>query len=54
MPYIYLRGIRGRDFMEVGLTTTYAISATKVVSLNLVHGQVYWIQHYVIKFISDL
>jgi hypothetical protein len=27
---------------------------TKVVSLNLVHGKVYLIQHYVIKFVSDL
>ena len=27
---------------------------TKVVSLNPVHGEVYLIQHYVIKFVSDL
>jgi hypothetical protein len=27
---------------------------TKVVSLNAAHGQVYSIQHYVIKFVSDL
>jgi hypothetical protein len=27
---------------------------TKVVSLNPVHGKVYSIQHYVIKFVSDL
>ena len=27
---------------------------TKVVSVNPVHGEVYWIQHYVIKFVSDL
>ena len=27
---------------------------TKVVSQNLVHGEVYSIQHYVIKFVSDL
>jgi hypothetical protein len=27
---------------------------TKVVSSNFVHGEVYWIQHYVIKFVSDL
>ena len=26
----------------------------KVVSLNLVHGELYSIQHYVIKFVSDL
>jgi hypothetical protein len=27
---------------------------TKVVSLNPAHGKVYLIQHYVIKFVSDL
>ena len=27
--------------------------ATKVVSLNPIHGEVYSIQHYVIKFVSD-
>jgi hypothetical protein len=27
---------------------------TKVVSLNPVHGEVYSIQHYVIKFVGDL
>ena len=27
---------------------------TKIVSLNSVHGDVYSIQHYVIKFVSDL
>ena len=27
---------------------------TKVVSLNPVHGEVFSIQHYVIKFVSDL
>jgi len=27
---------------------------TKVVSSNSVHGEVYSIQHYVIKFVSDL
>ena len=45
---------RGRDRMVVGFTTTYAISAyhSKVMSLNPVHGEV--IQHYVIKFVSDL
>ena len=49
------RGRRGRDSMVVGFTTTYAISAyhTKVVNSNPVHGEVYSIQHYVIKFVSD-
>jgi len=28
--------------------------ATKVVSSNPAHGEVYSIQHYVIKFVSDL
>jgi len=27
---------------------------TNVVSSNPAHGEVYWIQHYVIKFVSDL
>jgi hypothetical protein len=27
---------------------------TKIVSSNHVHGEVYLIQHYVIKFVSDL
>ena len=27
---------------------------TKVVSLNPVHGEVYYIQHYVIKFVSSM
>ena len=45
MRSIYLkriRGCRGSDHMVVGFTTTYAISA---------HHS---IQHYVIKFVSDL
>ena len=33
--------------MVVGITT-------KVVSSNPVHGEVYSIQHYVIKFVSDM
>jgi hypothetical protein len=42
--------------MEVGFTTTFAISAitTDIVSLNPVHGEVYSRQHYVIKFVSDV
>ena len=38
----------GCDRMVVGFTTT------KVVSSNPVHGEVYSIQHYVMKFVSDL
>ena len=55
--YKMLRGRRGRDRMLVGFTTTCAISAYHhylVVSSNPVHGEVYLIQHYVIKFVSDL
>ena len=37
----FLRGRRGRDGMVV-------------VSSNAVHGELYSIQHYVIKFVSDL
>ena len=32
----------------------YLAITTKVVSLNPVHGEVYSMQHYVIKFVSDL
>ena len=48
------RGCSGRGRMVVGFATTCSISATKVVSLNPAHGEVYSIQHYVIKFVSDL
>jgi hypothetical protein len=48
------RGSRGRDRMVVGFTTTCAISAyNQVVRSNPVHGEVYSIQHYVIKFVRD-
>ena len=43
--------------MVVGFTTTWAQSVSitaKVVSLNPVDGEEYSIQHYVIKFFSDL
>ena len=45
-----------RDRMVVGLTTTCTISVYhhKVVSSNPAHGEVYSIQFYVIKFVSDL
>ena len=42
---------RGRDRMVVGFTTAPAITA-KVVSSNPTHGEMYSIQHYVIKFAS--
>ena len=53
----YLRGRRGRDQMVVGFTTLSVQSVpitTYVVSSNTVHGKVYSIQHYMIKFVSDL
>ena len=51
------RGRRGRDRMVVGFTTTFMQSVpitTEVVSSNPFHGEMYSIQHYVIKLISDL
>ena len=52
--YIY-----GRDRIVVGFTTTYALMqsvpiTTNVASSNPAHGEVYLIQHYVIRFVSDL
>ena len=51
------RGRRGRDRMVAGFTTTRAKSVpitTEVVSSNPLHVDVYSMQHYVIKFVSDL
>ena len=50
-PVTYLKGHRGRFHMVVALTTTHQwVSITiKVVSSNPAHGEVYSIQHYVIK-----
>ena len=39
--------------MVVGLQVPLPIT-TKVVSMNPPHGEVYTIQHYVVKFVSDL
>jgi hypothetical protein len=47
------RGRCVRDHMIVGYVQSVPI-ATKVVSSNPVHGEVYSIQQYVIKFVSDL
>ena len=47
------RDRRGRDRMVVGFITNCAIT-TEDVSSNPVHGEVYSIQHYVIKFVSNL
>jgi len=50
------KGRRGRDRMVVGLTATCAISAYRHKSCEFEprSGEVYSIQHYVIKFVSDL
>jgi hypothetical protein len=43
------------DRMVVGFTTNRAVPiTTNVVHSNLVRGEVYTIQQYVIKFVSDL
>ena len=46
---------RGRDRMVVGNSTTYAISAYHHYYYDFEHrsGEVYSIQHYLIKFVSD-
>ena len=56
LSIFHRRGRRGHDCMVVGFTTTCAISAitAKVVNSNPVHGEVYSIQHYLIKLVSDL
>ena len=52
----FLRGRHGRDCMVVGFTTIYAISAYhhQHCEYKPNSGEVYSIQHYVIKFVSDL
>ena len=50
------RDCHGSDRMVVGFTTICEIAVpitTEVVILNSAHGEVYSIQHYVIKFVSD-
>jgi len=49
LRHLCTRARRGRDRVVVAYTTT-----TNVVSLNPGHGEVYSIQHYVIKFVTDL
>jgi len=39
---------------QISLSQEPVPNATNVVSSNSVHGEVYSIQHYVIKFVSDL
>jgi hypothetical protein len=40
--------------LDLQLSVQLVPSTTKVVSSNPVHGEVYSIQHYLIKFVSDL
>ena len=40
--------------MDLQLPVQSVPITTKVVSLNPAHGEVYLIQYYVIKFVSDL
>jgi len=48
-------GRRGRDHMVIGFTTTmYPCLSPLIMSSNPVHGEVCWIQDYVINFVSDL
>ena len=49
--------LRGRDRMVIGLQLpmqSVPITIFKVVSSSPVHSYVYSIQHFVIKFVSDL
>ena len=48
---MFFRGRRGGERMVVGFITSYAISRYEFESRS---GEVYVIQHYVIKFVSDL
>ena len=41
-------------YLDLQLAVQSVPITTKVVSSNPVHGEVYHIQHYVIKFVSDL
>ena len=51
-----MRSRSGLDRMVVGFTTTYAINTYvhKSSEVEPCSGEVYSIQHYVIKFVSDL
>jgi hypothetical protein len=48
-------GLRGGDGMVIGITPMQSVPInTKVVSLNPAHGEVYSMQHFVIKFVSGV
>ena len=51
---IYTRGRRGRDHIVVGFTTTYAISAYQHWCCEFESRSRRGVQHYLIKFVSDL
>ena len=53
---LVIRGCHGCDRMVVGFTTTCAISAYHHYSCEFEprYGEVYSLQHYVIKFVSDV
>ena len=41
-------------YLDLQLPVQSVPFTTKVVSLNSIHGEVYWMQHYMIKFVSNL
>jgi hypothetical protein len=48
-------GCRGHEHMvDLQLPVQSVPIATKVVSSNSANGEMYLVQHYVIKFVSDL
>jgi len=53
LPLLSNRGCDGHDHMIVGPMQSVPIT-TNVVSLNSAHDEVYSLQHYMIKFVSDL
>ena len=63
-PVLWLHVRYARYWRHTWHVSDYALSCTlpmqsmpittKVMSLNTAHGEVYLIQHYVIKFVSDL
>jgi hypothetical protein len=52
--HYFTKGRRSRDRMVVGFTTTYAISAYHHWCCEFESRSVQGVQHYVIKFLSDL
>lgn len=50
--FFYWQGGCHHDHMVVGFTVQSLPIATNLVGSNPTHGEVYWLQHYVIKFVS--